>query len=312
MYENRVARALLHSSTCSLVTLSVSCGPLDVSGTSTNNGENRVSTQKGSRLQYKCIDNAEVIVFECLSNGSWTPDPRVIKCSNISSFAKYVSSGGDFYTFILLCTHSDIIHCKAPVLPQNSHIDEERSIMGLMMVYQCNIGYKPTERTVSKCLATGEWAHNISDLQCIKQVDCGALMGLSNGFVDYAETMEGSVAILQCDKGLALLRDDLYVIKCNNNGTWMPNIFGQRCVDPLLKTGESCAGQSGNFYLIVGGTALLTSIPFGILVGWLLSKCRKRKQKNCQHSYEEVTPKRQQETIDIVQNEAYMKYQHNI
>ena len=62
-------------------------------------------------------------------------------------------------------------------------------------------------------------------------------MGLSNGFVDYAETMEGSVAILQCDKGLALLRDDLYVIKCNNNGTWMPNIFGQRCVDPLLKTG---------------------------------------------------------------------------
>ena len=62
---------------------------------------------------------------------------------------------------------SDDGYCKTLALPPHSHIDSERSVLGAVIVYQCDSGYEPTDLMVSRC-SSGEWSPNITALECTK------------------------------------------------------------------------------------------------------------------------------------------------
>ena len=55
------------------------------------------------------------------------------------------------------------------MLPPHSHINEARSVPGLVLVYRCDCGYEPSQLLVSKCLSSGMWSKNVTALDCTEQ-----------------------------------------------------------------------------------------------------------------------------------------------
>ena len=146
----------------------MSCGLPDLLSANASNQEiTAISTHEGSQVKFVCADDEE-IVLKCSSNSSWTPDPLEIKCSNI--ILRYTQRIPHSITNVKQSLlYSDAVHCSAPMLPPHSHIDKERSVLGTVLIYQCDRGYEPTELMVSKCSSSGEWTPNITALECTKQ-----------------------------------------------------------------------------------------------------------------------------------------------
>ncbi|CAI8037390.1 hypothetical protein GBAR_LOCUS20910, partial [Geodia barretti] len=272
---------------------SVSCGLPDLLSANASNQENTViPTHEGSQVKFVCADDEE-IVLKCSSNSSWTPDPSEIKCSNI----------------IL----SDAAHCSAPMLPPHSHTDKERSVLGSVLVYQCDSGYEPTELMVSKCSSSGEWTPNITALECTKQVDCGTPLAPMGGTLHYTGTERSSKALIECGRSLELQGDDVNrVAVCTANGTWFPDPSTQGCFETETYFSNNKREDAVYLYLITGGAVFLVSFPLGMLLGCLYSQYHKRRanHRNKQlPTYEEVKvkePRKEQaETVMMIENEAY-------
>ena len=121
----------------------------------------KFSTHEGSKLKFIC-DNEKLIIVTCTCNGSWSPDQRDISCSSLKLFTEV--------------SFSDSAYCEAPVLPAHSHIYEAISVPGLVLIYQCDSGYEPSQLLVSKCLSSGDCSKIVTALDC-------TLQGLINAIV---------------------------------------------------------------------------------------------------------------------------------
>ncbi|CAI8049548.1 Sushi, von Willebrand factor type A, EGF and pentraxin domain-containing protein 1, partial [Geodia barretti] len=254
---------------------SVSCGLPDLLSANASNQEiTAISTHEGSQVKFVCADDEE-IVLKCSSNSSWTPDASEIKCSNI----------------IL----SDAAHCSAPMLPQDSHIDKERSVLGSVLIYQCDRGYVPTELMVSKCSSSGEWTPNVTELECTKQVNCEIPVAPLGGTLHHTGTERGSKAVIECSGGLELQGNDVNrVAVCTANGTWFPDPSSQRCFETETYFSNNKREDAVYLYLITGGAVFLVSLPLGMLLSCLYSQYQKRRanHRNKQlPTYEEVKVK---------------------
>ena len=65
----------------------MSCGLQDFLRFNASNQED-IATYEGSQVTFICADD-EKIVLKCSENGTWTPDPSQIECSNIIPFLRY-------------------------------------------------------------------------------------------------------------------------------------------------------------------------------------------------------------------------------
>ena len=71
------------------VFVTVSCGLPDLLLANSSNLENiSVSTHEGSQVTLACGYD-EKVVLKCSSNGTWTPDPSEIQCSDLMLFLRY-------------------------------------------------------------------------------------------------------------------------------------------------------------------------------------------------------------------------------
>ena len=162
-------------------------------------------------------------------------------------------------------------------------------------------------------------------------VDCGIPEVLSNVSVYYTTTKVGSMAVIQCDKGLVLQNDESQVVKCNRNGSWIPNPSNYKCVhipgifDPFKKVlpesyflfaGNDCTNSNGpdiHLYrtlLIIVGALLLITLSLGILLGSCCLILHQIKTKpgvtrQYPHTYDEVMPRKEPQALNVVKNEAY-------
>ena len=66
----------------------MSCG-LQEDLLSNASNELDIATHEGSQVTFVCADDEKIIVFKCLGNGTWTPDPSQVECSNLMPFLGY-------------------------------------------------------------------------------------------------------------------------------------------------------------------------------------------------------------------------------
>ncbi|CAI8023414.1 Sushi, von Willebrand factor type A, EGF and pentraxin domain-containing protein 1 [Geodia barretti] len=152
------------------------------------------------------------------------------------------------------------------MLPPHSHTDKKRSVLGTVLIYQCDRGYVPTELMVSKCSSSGEWTPNITALECTKQVDCEIPLAPLGGTLHHTGTERGSKALIECSGGLELQGDDVNrVAVCTANGTWFPDPSTQRCfeTETYFLSPKNKREDAVYLYLITGGAVFFGFVSFG-------------------------------------------------
>uniref|UniRef100_A0A8C5CCX1 Sushi domain-containing protein n=1 Tax=Gadus morhua TaxID=8049 RepID=A0A8C5CCX1_GADMO len=107
--------------------------------------------------------------------------------------------------FVLLCFFLLAQDCERPIRDTMSltgeHIQKEHFPNGLVVTFECAMGYRSTGGSGKTTCAAGTWTP--STLRCEK-FNCGSLE-LVNGHVEYSEgTSFGSLATFSCNDGLVI------------------------------------------------------------------------------------------------------------
>ena len=112
----------------------------------------------------------------------------------------------------------DVIHCSAPVVPDNGNVFYTSLSANSSVYFTCNTGYKPVGNTNITCLPNGQWS-NASVPSCNITV-CPPLTPPSHGHLTpiMNQYTYGTVVTFSCDPGYDLV--GMSTTTCIDDGQW--------------------------------------------------------------------------------------------
>ena len=231
-----------------------SCNPVNCGdpGTITNGDRAGDVFTYQAQIIYSCHDEFSLVgsqAITCQSNGSWSDTVPVcthIDCTDPGIPANGVRIGNDFSynssvsfscysgyqlngSGVITCdTESkwnntnlptcDVIHCSAPVVPDNGNVSYTSLSANSSVYFTCNTGYKLIGNTNITCLPNGQWS-NASVPSCNITV-CPPPTTLSHGHLTpiMNQYTYGTVVTFSCDAGYNLM--GMSTTTCIDGGQW--------------------------------------------------------------------------------------------
>ena len=118
----------------------------------------------------------------------------------------------------------DVIHCSAPVVPDNGNVSYTSLSANSSVYFTCNAGYKLIGNTNITCLPNGQWS-NASVPSC-NVIVCPPLTPPSHGYLTPPNQYTyGTVVTFNCDTGYGLVPVGVSIFTCTGTGQWSNNII---------------------------------------------------------------------------------------
>ena len=237
-----------------------SCNLVDCGdpGTITNGGRTGNDFTYQAQIIYSCHDDFSLIgsqAITCQSNGSWSAPVPVcthIDCTDPGIPANGVRIGNDFSynssvsfscypgyqlsgSGVITCDTEgnwnstnlpscDVIHCSAPVVPDNGNVSYTSLSANSSVYFTCNAGYKLIGNTNITCLPNGQWS-NASVPSC-NVIECPPLTPPSHGHLTPPNQYTyGTVVTFSCEMGYGLVPVGVSMLNCTGAGQWSNNII---------------------------------------------------------------------------------------
>ena len=204
-------------------------------------------------VTFSCVSDDYSLIgsqaITCQSNGSWSDTVPVcsthIGCTDPGIPANGVRIGNDFsynssvsfscypgYQLngiaAITCDveskwstnlpSCDVIHCSAPVVPDNGNVSYTSLSANSSVYFTCNTGYKLIGNTNITCPPNGQWS-NVDVPSCNITV-CPPLTPLSHGHITpiMNQYTYGTVVTFSCDPGYDLV--GMSTTTCIDDGQW--------------------------------------------------------------------------------------------